>query len=136
MTAFTLSGSFVYQPTGVFDVVLVVVDDEGNPALAGDAKLSLAVVLSYPDQFGQQVELDLFVVDPFGYGGVRVGATWPGDGPELPEGWSPAALLATVVTSGYFGYSAVITAAQPAQADSGILLVRPAPGPRFPAPEA
>jgi hypothetical protein len=67
------------------------------------------VVLSYPDQFLQQVGLDLFIVDPLGYGGVRVGATWPDEDPEPPEGWAPAALLATV-TSGYVGYSAVITA--------------------------
>jgi hypothetical protein len=134
MAAINISGAFVYQPAGVFDVVLVVVDDEGNPALLGDAELSLAVVLSYPDQFLQQVGLDLFIVDPLGYGGVRVGATWPDQDPEPPEGWAPAALLATV-TSGYVGYSAVITAAQPAPADSGIFLARPVPGQRFPAPQ-
>ena len=49
--AIHVSGAFVYQPTVLFDVVLVVVDDDGNPALYADAELSLALVLGYPDMF-------------------------------------------------------------------------------------
>jgi hypothetical protein len=119
--AIHVSGAFVYQPAALFDVVLVVVDDDGNPALYGDAELSLALVLGYPDTF-EEVELDILVVTPVGNGGgVHVGARWPEGGPRLPDGWAPAALLATV-TSGYENYSAVITAALPAPADTGFVI--------------
>jgi hypothetical protein len=123
----SITGAFVYQPPGLFDVVLVVVDDEGSGAMGEGTTLSIAVVLSYPDLFGQQVPLTLVEVIPRGDGVVRVGAAWP-EGPEPPEGWAPAALVATV-TSGNAGYSAVITAALPAAPDSGIRLVTRAPGP-------
>lgn len=133
MAPINISGSFVYQPTGDFDVVLIVADDQGNPVPLEDGQLSVALVLSYPDLFLQQVGLDLVIVEYFDYGGVRLGATWSAAGRELPEGWAPAALLATV-TSDYTGYSAVITAALPAPADSGIRFLTTGPGPRFPAP--
>jgi hypothetical protein len=123
--AIHISGAFVYQPTALFDVVLVVVDDDGNPALVGEATLSLAVVLGYPDDL-PEVQLDLLVATPLGNGGgLQVGASWPGD-PQPPEGWAPAALLATV-TSGYTSYSAVITAALPAPADTGIAIAAKLP---------
>ena len=117
--AIHVSGAFVYQPTALFDVLLVVVDDDGSPAY-GEATLSLAVVLGYPDDL-PEVQLELLVVAPLGNGaGLRVGARWP-EGPQPPESWAPAALLATV-TSGDTGYSAVITAALPAPADTGIVI--------------
>jgi hypothetical protein len=116
--AIHISGAFVYQPTALFDVVLVVVDDDHNPAFAGEATLSLAVVLGYPDDL-PEVQLDLLAVTPLGNGGgLHAGASWPG-APQPPDGWAPAALLATV-TTGYTSYSAVITAALPAPADTGI----------------
>lgn len=119
--AIHVSGAFVYQPTVLFDVVLVVVDDDGNPALYADAELSLALVLGYPDMF-VEVELDLLTVSPVGNGGgVHVAARWPQGGPDRPDGWAPAALLATV-TSGYENYSAVVTAALPAPADTGLVI--------------
>lgn len=119
--AIHVSGAFVYQPTVLFDVVLVVVDDDGNPALYADAELSLALVLGYPDMF-VEVELDLLAVSPVGSGGgVHVAARWPQGGPDRPDGWAPAALLATV-TSGYENYSAVVTAALPAPADTGLVI--------------
>jgi hypothetical protein len=123
--AIHVSGAFVYQPTALFDVVLVVVDDDSNPALVGEATLSLAVVLGYPDDL-PVVQLDLLVITPLGNGGgLRVGASWPGD-PQPREGWAPAALLATV-TSGYTSYSAVITTALPAPADTGIAIAAKLP---------
>jgi hypothetical protein len=123
--AIHISGAFVYQPTGLFDVVLVVVDDDHNPAFPGEATLSLAVVLGYPDDL-PEVQLDLLAVTPLGNGGgLHAGASWPGD-PQPPEGWAPAALMATV-TTGYTSYSAVITAALPAPADTGIAIAAKLP---------
>ena len=54
------------------------VDDQGNPVPLEDGRLSVALVLSYPDLFLQQVGLDLVIVEYFDYGGVRLGATWSG----------------------------------------------------------
>jgi hypothetical protein len=123
--AIHISGAFVYQPTALFDVVLVVVDDDCNPAFAGEATLSLAVVLGYPDDL-PEVQLDLLAVTRLGNGGgLHAGASWPGD-PQPADGWAPAALLATV-TTGYTSYSAVITAALPAPADTGIAIAAKLP---------
>ena len=130
----SISGTFVYQPpqeagefwaaaVGTFVIALVIVNDEGSAVLTADPineQLTLAVVLSYPfsldDPYAPTLELALIGGGAGGFGGYALlqGVL---QGPP-PAGWMPAAILVYLVTQG--GANAIITAAAPAAAETGM----------------
>jgi hypothetical protein len=120
---YIISGAFVFQPRGTltlagFQIALTAFNDDGSPVFPESGELSAeqlgaGIVLSYP-QLREIVLLDVRG-NSGGYG--YVGATGTLYDPEQPpEGWIPAAMLLYVNESPI----AVITAAAPAAADSGI----------------
>ncbi len=129
MAIVNISGSFTYEPvtpvaeTGLFDVALIVVDDEGLPAAYGRT-LGLMVVLSYRDFPDAGWPLEIANVDDSGNGLVRVQAAFPPGVNPTGRDWLPAA-LAVSLDRVFLG---VITAAPPAPADWGWIIARPAGG--------
>jgi hypothetical protein len=132
----SISGTFVYQPPqeageffaaelGTFVIALVIVNDDGSAVLTADPineQLTVVVVLGYPfslaDPFQPTLELTLIGGGAGGLGGYALlqGVL---QGPP-PADWMPAAILVELVTQG--GTNAIITAAAPAVAETGMYL--------------
>jgi hypothetical protein len=139
MSATSISGAFVYRPPvgkpwtesyvfGKFDIALTIFED-GTPLLDGDVSNifsgQLAVVLSDPDEPNANRLINVsYAHGSIGTGSVRIQGALA-DVP--PEGWMPAAIIVTVNCKDQGGNwilsSAIITAALPAVANSGMVAV-------------